>query len=373
MRKPACSDLPRSEEAQALAKDLLRWFRGAQRPLPWRFDRDAYRIWVSEIMLQQTQVATVIPYFKRFVTAFPTLPDLASANEQDVLRFWEGLGYYRRARHMHHAAKIIVAEHGGVFPRDPETAAQLPGIGRYTLGAILSQAFDARLPILEANSQRVLCRLFARREDPRSPDGRRWLWEAAEALLPRRRTGDFNQALMELGALVCSTRAPECSRCPLNTHCLARKFGIQDEIPPAAKRPVTRTVAETSVVLKKKGKLLLVQRPPTGRWGNLWEFPHGSLQPGETHDQAAHRLLLELTCLHGTIGPELLTIKHSVTHHQITLVCFEAAYEKGRFASEFYQNGAWLEPSELANLPVSAPQRLLAEFLVRGDRQKTLF
>ena len=260
-------------------------------------------------MLQQTQVATVIPYFERFLTAFPTLPDLARANEQDVLRFWEGLGYYRRARHMHHAAKTIVAEHGGNFPCDPEAASKLPGIGRYTLGAILSQAFDARLPILEANSQRVLCRLFARREDPRSPAGRRWLWEAAETLLPRRQTGDFNQALMELGALICSARSPECSRCPLNTLCRARQVGIQDEIPPAAKRPVTRTVAESAVVLEKKGKLLLVQRPPSGRWGNLWEFPHGTLLAGESHDQAAQRLLQDLTGLEGYDRP-------GTTHHQ---------------------------------------------------------
>ena len=364
MRQPACPDLPRSDEARAIAQDLLRWFRGAKRALPWRADRDPYRIWVSEIMLQQTQVATVIPYFERFLAAFPTLADLAQANEQDVLRFWEGLGYYRRARHLHHAAKIIVAEHDGLFPRDPEAASQLPGIGRYTLGAILSQAFDARLPILEANSQRVLCRLFARREDPRSPAGSRWLWEAAEALLPRRQTGDFNQALMELGALVCSARAPECSRCPLNTLCRARQFGIQNEIPPAAKRPATRTVAEAAVVLKKKGKLLLVQRPPSGRWGNLWEFPHGILQPGETHDQAAQRLLLDLTGIEGMLGNELLTIKHSVTHLQITVVCFEASYRKGRFASQFYQKG---QPGyHRQSLPTylrKVPQRLSAQSL----------
>ena len=178
---------------------------------------------------------------------------------------------------------------------------------------------------------------------------------------------------MELGALVCSARSPECSRCPINTLCRARQFGIQEEIPPAARRPVTRTVAEATVVLKKKGKLLLVQRPPSGRWENLWEFPHGTLQPGETHEQAAQRLLQDLTGVNGTIGQELLTIKHSVTYHKITLVCFEAVYEKGRFASEFYQNGVWLKPSELAGLPVSAPQRLLADFLLSGDRQKSLF
>jgi A/G-specific adenine glycosylase len=163
---------------------------------------------VSEIMLQQTQVATVIPYFRRFLEAFPSLETLAAAREQDVLRLWEGMGYYRRARDLHRAAQRVVAEYAGRLPEEPALLRTLPGIGRYTAGAILSQAFDRRLPILEANSQRVLCRLFGRRDDPRRGPGRRWLWEVAEALLPVRRVGDFNQALMELGALLCTPAAP---------------------------------------------------------------------------------------------------------------------------------------------------------------------
>ncbi len=192
-------DLPQPDEARTISRNLLRWFRKAKRPLPWRLDRDPYRIWISEIMLQQTQVVTVIPYFERFLAAFPSLIQLAQADERQVLRLWEGLGYYRRARDLHRAAKMIVADHGGVFPHEPVAASRLPGIGRYTLGAVLSQAFDAPLPILEANSERVLCRLFARRTDPRSPSERRWLWAAAQTLVPPRHPGDFNQALMELG------------------------------------------------------------------------------------------------------------------------------------------------------------------------------
>ncbi len=356
--------LPHPDETRAISRNLLRWFRKAKRPLPWRLDRDPYRIWVSEIMLQQTQVVTVIPYFERFLAAFPSLIHLAEADERQVLRLWEGLGYYRRARDLHRAARMIVAEQGGIFPSNPAAATRLPGIGRYMLGAILSQAFDAPLPILEANSERVLCRLFARRNDPRSPSERRWLWEAAEALLPRRHAGDFNQALMELGALVCGARAPACERCPLNGVCRARQLGIQGEIPLKAKRRDPDAVSEAAVVLKKKGKLLLVQRPGNGRWGNLWEFPHGTLLPGEAHDRAAGRLLSELTNLEGVIGERLLTIKHAVNHHQITLVCFEARYRKGRFASRFYQNAVWLDPPALAEFPVSAPQRRLAQLLV---------
>lgn len=372
MHSPAHPDLPRPDEARTIRGSLLRWFKTNQRSLPWRQDRDPYRIWVSEIMLQQTQVATVVPYFERFLAAFPTVAHLAAADEQRVLRLWEGLGYYRRARHMHRAAQIIVGEHGGSFPREAAAAAQLPGIGRYTLGAILSQAFDARLPILEANSQRVLSRLFALTSDPRGAAERQWLWQVAQSLLPRRQSGDFNQALMELGALVCKP-APDCARCPVSTVCRARQLGIQDAIPPAARRPKTLSVSEAAVALSKAGKLLLVQRKDAGRWANMWELPHGVVESNESFEAAAQRLLVELTNLRAAVGSELLTIKHSVTHHQITLVCFEAAYQGGRFASSFYQAARWLKPAALAELPVSSPQRQLAHFLVQAERQRNLF
>src|SRR5207245_11266555 len=199
---------------------LLAWFDRNRRDLPWRRNRDPYRIWVSEVMLQQTQVATVVRYYEPFLKAFPTIAALAAASEQQVLRRWEGLGYYRRARHLHQAARQLVLEHQGNIPDDPEIFARLPGVGRYILGAVLSQAFDRRLPILEANSLRVLCRLFGRKGDRGSL--KRWLWQAAEGLLPARRVGDFNQALMELGALVCTPRSARCSICPLRLDCLAR-------------------------------------------------------------------------------------------------------------------------------------------------------
>jgi len=187
-----------------LPRRLLDWFARNRREFPWRRDRDAYRIWVSEVMLQQTQAAAVIPYFERFLRTFPTLADLAAADEQDVLRLWEGLGYYRRARDLLRTARLLAATNGGRFPDQLAALHGLPGLGRYTRNAVLSQAFDRRLPILEANSVRVLTRLFGRTGDPRRGPEQRWLWAAAEALLPSRRAGDFNQALMELGALVCS-------------------------------------------------------------------------------------------------------------------------------------------------------------------------
>jgi A/G-specific adenine glycosylase len=353
-----------------LSRRLLAWFDRHQRDLPWRRSRDPYPIWVSEVMLQQTQVATVIPYFERFLTSFPTVADLAAADEQDVLRHWEGLGYYRRARDLHRTAKLLASRHAGLFPANPDELAGLPGLGTYTRNAVLSQAFDLRLPILEVNSQRVLSRLLGRREDPRHGPARRWLWQAAEALLPVRRVGAFNQALMELGALVCTPTAPRCAECPLAAHCIARQLGLQETIPARTPPPETTRVQEAAVVVRRGDRVLLVQRPETGRWAGLWEFPHGPLAEGETHEQAAGRLVGELTGLQARLGPELLTARHGVTRYHITLVCFEAQHAAGSFRPGFYVRGLWLAPAELAAYPVSSPQRKLTRAVsaVGSDR-----
>jgi len=341
---------------------LLRWFALYQRVLPWRQDRDPYRIWISEVMLQQTQVATVIPYFERFLAAFPTVAELAAADEQAVLRLWEGLGYYRRAKNLHRAARHIVAEHAGRFPDDPAAWQALPGIGRYMTGAILSQAFERRLPIVEANSKRVLCRLFAQRGDPASGPVQRWLWQTAEAVLPRRQVGEFNQALMELGALVCTPTNPRCPACPLAEVCAARQLGIEQKVPPPARQPTVVEVQEAAVVVRHGSKVLLVQRPETGRWAGMWEFPHGAMQAGESQEQAAARIVGELG-LNVRLDGALLTVRHSVTHHRITMTCFEARRRGGSYRSAYYVQGRWMELDELQQLPVSVPQRKLAQFL----------
>jgi A/G-specific adenine glycosylase len=353
-------------------RSLLTWFRRHRRDLPWRRDRDPYRIWVSEVMLQQTQVATVVPYFERFVAAFPTVADLAAAEEREVLRLWEGLGYYRRARDLHRAARVVVAEHGGRVPDEPDAVARLPGVGRYTLGAILSQAFDRPLPIIEANSQRVLCRLFGRADDPRSGPARQWLWDTAARLVPNRHAGDFNQALMELGALVCTPSAPRCGECPLARDCVARREGRQEEIPPRAAAPENVSVRETAVVVRRGPRVFLVQRPREGRWAGMWEFPHAALATGETHEQAGDRLLGELG-LRAALGSELMTLKHAVTRFRITVVCFEARYRAGRLRSAFYPRGEWVRLEQLAVYPVSVPQRKLAKTLLEPVRQRRLF
>jgi A/G-specific adenine glycosylase len=361
------------EFSEWLVRRLRPWFARHQRDLPWRGNRDPYRIWVSEVMLQQTQAATVIPYFENFLRAFPTVADLAAAEEQDVLRLWEGLGYYRRARDLHRAAREILARHNGLFPHDPAVLGCLPGLGRYTCNAVLSQAFDRRLPILEANSQRVLSRLFGRADDPREPAARRWLWQAAEAILPHRDVGAFNQALMELGALVCTPTAPRCSQCPLAARCIAQQQGRQESIPARTPQPESLPIQEVAVVVRRGAEVLFVQRPADGRWAGLWEFPHGPLLDNEPHEEAAFRLVHQLTGLYAKVGSGLVTFRHSITRYRITLTCFEAEHASGEFQSRFYVEGRWLSLADLAAYPVSSPQRRLARFLLSPSRQRRLF
>jgi A/G-specific adenine glycosylase len=325
-------------------------------------------------MLQQTTVAAVVPYFERFLAAFPTVAALAAADEQQVLKLWEGLGYYRRARHLHAAARQLVAEHGGKLPDDPEVWAALPGVGRYILGAVLSQAFDRKLPIVEANSLRVLTRFFGYRGDPREGEGKAWVWSAAEAVLPGKRAGDFNQALMELGALVCTPTAPKCGKCPLAAHCVAKRDKLQEKIPPRKKLPATTAVSEVGVVIRDRKRVLLCQRPADAdRWQNMWEVPHAVRKPDEDVATAAVRVARELTGLEVEPGAEVLTIRHGITRYAITLVCLEATRRRGSFVPGFYSQARWVELADLAGYPVSSPQRKLMTELANPNRQKRLF
>jgi A/G-specific adenine glycosylase len=324
-------------------------------------------------MLQQTQVASVVPYFERFLRAFPTLLDLAGAEEQEVLRLWEGLGYYRRAHDLHRAARRLRDDHGGDVPNEPALLEKLPGFGRYTRNAVLSQAFGRRLPILEANSRRVLTRLFGVTDEPRRKNTEALLWRKAEELLPLRRVGDFNQAVMELGSLLCTPIRPLCSECPAAPWCVARREGTQDRIPPPARRAEAVEVSETAVVVRKGHRVLLVQRPAKGRWAGLWEFPHGPRERDETIEEAAARLVRTLTGLTADIGDELITLRHGVTRFRITMVCLDARFASGRFRSSLYERGRWVQPVVLTDFPVSSPQRRLAQTVAQSIRQRSLF
>jgi A/G-specific adenine glycosylase len=288
------------------------------------------------------------------------------------LRAWQGLGYYRRARDLHAAAKRLVREHQGGIPDDPDVFGDLPGVGRYMLGAVLSQAYDRRLPIVDANSERVLCRFFGQTEDPRRGVGRRWLWDTAESLLPARRVGDFNQALMELGALICTSAKPKCTVCPLVYGCTARRQGLQEKLPALAAPPRTVHVQEVAVVSRRADRVLLVQRPDKGRWAGMWEFPRSALLPAETHEAAAIRVLEDLAGIEADLTEELITVRHTVTKHRITLICFEARYRRGKFRSAYYRQGRWIKLNDVSELPLATPQRRIVRAL-RELRQGRLF
>ena len=351
------------ENRSAFRRKLLAWFDRAKRDLPWRASRDPYRIWVSEVMLQQTTVAAVIPFYERFLASFPTVQALAAADERAVMHHWQGLGYYRRARHLHAAAQRLVAEHGGELPDDPAVWADLPGVGRYILGAVLSQAFDRRLPIVEANTLRVLSRLFGSRLDPREGEGKAWVWRAAAEVLPRKRAGDFNQAMMELGALVCTPVAPKCDACPARRECEAYRLGLQAVIPPPTKRVELATEIHTALLIRRAGRVLIGQRPASaGRGAMLWEFPAVIGEPTE-----------EIAGLTVELGSNVLTVHHGVTRFRITLTGIGAEWRSGEFTSDFYADGLWVTAAELANYPMSNPQGKLRAEWMKGARQGRLW
>jgi A/G-specific adenine glycosylase len=353
---------PNSAWKRRFRRRLLSWFRRHARDLPWRETRDPYHIWISEIMLQQTQVVTVIGYFHRFLQAFPTIADLACADEDRVLRLWEGLGYYRRARQLHKAAKIIVDEHEGLFPRDIETIRSLPGIGRYTAGAIASIAWDARQPILEANTTRVLARLVAYRDDPTRTAGQKLLWELAESLLPRKNAGAFNQALMELGSEVCAPRQPLCDQCPIEDLCPTNAMGLQDSIPAPKKKTAYEDITEAAVVVRRRDKALLRRCGDDERWSGLWDFPRFRIvaSQGEALHRELEAKVAELTGLVVKTGRKFATIRHGVTRFRITLFCHEARCVRGRLRGE---NMSWVKPEQLWDYPLSVTGRKISELL----------
>jgi A/G-specific adenine glycosylase len=365
-KTPQSANYFSSAQKRVLRRKLLAWYSKNARDLPWRRSRDPYRVWVSEIMLQQTQVATVREYFARFVREFPTIRRLAAADEQQVLRLWEGLGYYRRARQLHAAARIIAADHSGHFPRSVDELRKLPGIGRYTAGAIASIAFDQRAPILEANTIRLLCRLIGYRDDPRSAGGQRLLWHVAEELLPQKHIAHFNQALMELGSLVCTPSEPECGLCPLSTLCAAHAAGLQQEIPRPKPRQNYTELREAAVIVRKNGRVLMRQCARGERWAGLWDFPRFTAEI--EGPQFAQEIITKLHDQTGvTCGSPVLlkTIKHGVTRYRITLECYQAAHVTGRPRATNGSAVRWIPLADLPALPLCTTGRRMANFIER--------
>ncbi len=321
-------------------RNLRRWYPRHARDLPWRRTRDPYAIWISEIMLQQTTVAAVIPYYERFLRQFPTIESLAKAPEAQVLRLWEGLGYYSRARNIHRMARQLVDEYDGEFPREVDALMRLPGIGRYTAGAIVSFAFDRPAPIVEANTLRLYSRLMGFAGDPRSTTGQRALWSFAEALVSQRSPGRFNQALMELGATVCRPVDPACHACPLRTCCVTAREGTQLLIPRRSTRVPPTRLTEAAVAIRKTDAYLLRRCGDDERWAGMWDFPRFELTEtaGGTSSNryAGKQSAFVCSQLRRMTGVEIndvrhvTTIRHSVTRFRIELLCLTASFVSGR-------------------------------------------
>jgi A/G-specific adenine glycosylase len=370
-----------------LRKNLKLWYAKRARSLPWRETGEAYPIWISEIMLQQTTVTAVVPYFEKFLARFPTIHDLAHAEQDDVLRHWEGLGYYSRARNIHRTAKQLVETADGEFPRTVEELMKLPGIGRYTAGAVLSFAFDIPAPIVEANTLRLFSRMLGYEDDPRAARGQKTLWAFAEHLLPRKNVGPFNQSIMELGSLVCTPSEPDCPSCPVRSSCLAFATGKQEEIPRKATRPAITQVIEVSVAVCHDGRFLLRQNPEGVRWAGLWDFvrfplgereslvPEAGFASGKPLARrfTAHveQRVEEQTKLRVQIERFLAEQKHSVTRYQIRLQCLFASVDDPASLAES-ETLRWVGPADFEVYPLSTTGRKLAKLLQRDAQQLRL-
>ena len=315
-------------------------------------------------MLQQTQVATVIPYFERWLARFPDVPALAAASLDDVLKAWEGLGYYARARNLRRAAQLMLARHSGRVPDERSALLALPGIGRYTVGAILSIAFGQSEPILDGNVRRVLCRIYDIAEDPRRPDVEEGLWARSDAIMRAAgagQAGETNEAMMELGALVCIPVAPDCPACPVRAECLAYQRGTVAERPVKTPKPATPHYdVAAAVVMRGDGCVLIVRRPPSGLLGGLWGFPSAAAQEGETLEAAAARAVAERTGLRVASGAQFATVRHAYTHFRITLHAFAAEIEPDA-AFEGDEDARWVTGAELDEVALPVTDRKVGD------------
>ncbi len=315
-------------------------------------------------MLQQTQVDTVIPYYHRFLKAFPNFGALAKAPLGKVLKLWEGLGYYSRARNLHALAKIVQRNHGGKLPRDPEELRELPGIGPYTAGAILSIAFGKDYAVLDGNVERVLARLLGWTHDVRTSKARQSMWTLAQSLVPKGKAGDYNQALMELGALLCAPHAPRCSACPIQSNCRARQMKLIDRIPLKRKSKILPHYQIGAGVIWKGDKLLISQRPYKGLLGGLWEFPGGKQKASESISQCVRREIEEELGIQVRVGPKLAEVDHAYSHFKITLHAHRCRYVSGAPQTLGCRAWRWVSPSQLKEYAFpTANQPILRQLL----------
>lgn len=341
---------------------LLAWFAGCQRPLPWRKAYQPYQVWIAEIMGQQTQMDRVAVYFQRWMEQFPDVPALAAASEQEVFKAWEGLGYYSRARNLRKAAQLVMREHGGELPHDQGTLLALPGIGPYTAAAICSIAFNQPVPLVDANVERVLCRVEDIAAPPKQAATKKRLLQLCAELLPADAPRAFNQALMELGALVCTPRNPACPACPVQVCCQALTAGTVSQRPVLAKKQEKISIVMACAIIARKGHLYIQQRQEDDVWGGLWEFPGGRIEAGEPPAQAVLREIAEETAFRVTDLRPFATVTHSCTKYQVTLHAFFCRLMDGQTAAPVLRAASqhrWASRAELDTFAFPSGHRQL--------------
>lgn len=346
---------------------LLAWYQANARELPWRSVRSPYRTWVSEVMLQQTQVDTVIPYFHRWMARFPDISKLAEADQQEVLSYWEGLGYYSRARNLHRSARLVVDKFDGKLPGSVAGLLSLPGIGPYTAAAIGSMAFDLDVAAVDGNIRRVLSRVFDVEAPARSPEGERLLWSLAEQHLPAGQAGDYNQALMDLGSAICTPKKPSCECCPIASFCQARALGVQEARPVKLPRKKVPHHTVTAAIIWRDGRVLLAQRPKSGLLGGLWEFPGGTLEESDADLRAClKREIKEELGVAVSVGDPFGKYKHAYTHFKISLYAFVCQIDDGSVPQNLESDAlAWASVADLGDYPMGKVDRQIARKLMK--------
>lgn len=356
-----------SAARRRISEPLLSWYVTARRDLPFRRTRDPYAIWVSEVMLQQTQVSTMLPYYEQWMRRFPDVAALARAKEQEVLHAFQGLGYYSRARSLLNASRDVVGRFGGEMPRSAEALRSLPGIGAYTAGAIASIAYGERTPVVDGNVVRVLCRLFVLRGDPGKPPLKNELWKLAAELIPPARPGDFNQALMELGATVCKPRSPSCEECPLARRCRAKLEGKAQQFPEIPERPKPTHVRMAAAVVFHRSRVAILQLPANApRWAGMWQFPSVELMPEESEAQGAARAARESLGVSVRVEAPLSIIQHSVTRYRIHLAAYRCVSES---STRRAPTPVFRKIADLESLAMPAAHRRLARQIAAGAPQ----
>ncbi len=325
---------------------LLEWYRREKRDLPWRRSGNPYHIWISEVMLQQTQVVTVIPYFKRFMERFPTIVDLANADQEMVLKMWEGLGYYARARNFLKAARVVRDELGGQIPNQYDAFRELPGVGPYIAAAVQSIAFGHPYAVVDGNVKRVLARIFQMDAPVNDTSAHKHFAPVADQLLAKEDAGDYNQALMELGALICRPTSPDCANCPVNTYCQANQNDAVNEFPKRKARKKTPEHQLAVGVIYHEDKMLIVRRPEDGLLGGLWEFPGGRLAADEPAEVACVRQIREATGLTVSIDNYLTQVRHAFTHFKIVVDVFLCSLQDGHVNLNGPIDAAWITNKE---------------------------